>query len=239
MDAAAARRVWNRSGRILEEARRFQNFEGKSDGYAAKVEPAVFGRRHPGLGLEGAVERPQRLEAGIQRDGGDRHFGLRRIGQRRLCLFNPVIVQEDVEVAVAELLVDQPADPVFRNAEPGGERPDGDALMAVDAFIRHQPVERIGELRVGRRRRIDLWWGGLPERRGAHEDVVAGGPHHRPGNRGGDAGQNHGVDHAEELRWRIAAGDELQEGIDPAIDRGGGHDEHPQPTAGLHQVDGP
>src|SRR5690348_12740140 len=65
----------------------------------AEALPPVVGGGHAGMGLEGAVEGAERLKAGIERDGDDRHLGLGRIGERRHRLFEAVAVDEGVEVA--------------------------------------------------------------------------------------------------------------------------------------------
>src|SRR5437870_13093863 len=68
---------------------------------ASLVETAVFGRRDAGGRLEGAIERAERLKTGIHRNGDDGDLGLCRVGQRRLGLLDPVVVEEDIEVAIA------------------------------------------------------------------------------------------------------------------------------------------
>src|SRR3984893_14138413 len=73
---------------------------------AGLVEAAIFGRRNAGGRLEGAIEGPKRLKACIHRDGDHGYLGLRGIGQSGLGLLDPVIVEEDIEIAVAEPLVD-------------------------------------------------------------------------------------------------------------------------------------
>src|SRR5260221_14579628 len=40
---------------------------------SAKAVGAKLARRHPGLGPEGTIERPDRLKSGIEGDGEDRH----------------------------------------------------------------------------------------------------------------------------------------------------------------------
>src|SRR5207302_10647863 len=65
-------------------------------------EPPVLRRRDARDGLEGAVERAKRLEARVHGDGDDGHFGLCWIGERSPGFRDPMVVQEDVEVAIAE-----------------------------------------------------------------------------------------------------------------------------------------
>ena len=69
----------------------------------------------PVVALKARLNGPERLEAGVHRDGDDGDLGLGRIGQRGLGLLDPVVVEEDIEVAIAEPLVDQPPQPVFGN----------------------------------------------------------------------------------------------------------------------------
>ena len=71
------------------------------------------------------------------------------IGERGLGFGDPVLVEEDIEVAVAEPLVDQPPQPVFGDGELGRQRADGDVVVAIDAFVAHQPHQRVDELLIG------------------------------------------------------------------------------------------
>src|SRR6201994_3105060 len=122
----------NRAGGICEAARRFRNsldFTWPCRSGRERLLPSIFGRRDAGLRLEGAIERPERLEPGVHRNGDDGYLDLRGIGERRLGLGDAVLVEEDVEVAIAEPLVDQSPQPVFGNREPGRERADGDVIV--------------------------------------------------------------------------------------------------------------
>jgi hypothetical protein len=65
---------------------------------ATLIQPAILGRRHAGHRLEGAIERAERLEAGIYRNGDDGHLGLRGIGERGLGLLDPVVVEETLKL---------------------------------------------------------------------------------------------------------------------------------------------
>ena len=67
--------------------------------------------------LEGAIEGADRAEAGVERDRQDRHSGLGGIAQRGLGFRQAIAVDEGAEIAVAELPVDQMAQPVLRNVE--------------------------------------------------------------------------------------------------------------------------
>src|SRR6185312_6330000 len=151
-EVPAARRIWKSPWPKLEMPRRFQNNAGIATIWrlgGRRLEPAVFGRRDARGGLESAVERTQRLEAGVHRDRNDRDFGLARVGQRRLGFGDPVLVEEHIEIAIAEPLVDQPPQPVFGNSEFCGQGTDADVVVTVDALVRHQPHQPIDELLVG------------------------------------------------------------------------------------------
>ena len=122
-----------RAGHGLDYARRLAEFGNRSGGKltaladygirelpqqvrqlgAGLVETAVFGRRNAGGRLEGAIEGPKRLKAGIHRDGDHGHLGLRGVRQSRLGLLDPVIVEEDIEIAITQPLVDQAPQSVF------------------------------------------------------------------------------------------------------------------------------
>jgi hypothetical protein len=73
-----------------------------------------FGRRQPGIGLEGAIERPDRLESGVHGDGQHRDVALAQVGKCGLGLVDPVAIEKRIEVAVAEALVDDLSEPMFR-----------------------------------------------------------------------------------------------------------------------------
>src|SRR3982751_4881280 len=64
-----------------------------------------FGRRQPGIGLAGAIERADRLEAGVRGDGQYRDVGLAQVLTCGLGLVDPVAIEKHIEVAVAEALV--------------------------------------------------------------------------------------------------------------------------------------
>src|SRR5260370_29498098 len=88
------------------------------------VELAIFGRGDAGGGLEGAIKRSERLETRIHRNGDHGHLGLRGISQSGLCLLDPVIIEEDIEIAITELLVDQAPQFVFGHGKLCCQRPD-------------------------------------------------------------------------------------------------------------------
>src|SRR5260370_7675980 len=68
------------------------------------VELAIFGRGDAGGGLEGAIKRSERLETRIHRNGDHGHLGLRGISQSGLCLLHPLIIDQDIKIAIPELL---------------------------------------------------------------------------------------------------------------------------------------
>src|SRR6266567_449875 len=116
---------------------------------ASLVEPAIFGRRDAGGRLESAIEGPERLKARIHRNGDHGHLGLRGVRQSGLRLLDSVIVEEDIEIAVTELLVDQAPQFVLGHRELCCQRSDGHALMAIDAVAGHQTHQRIEQLAIG------------------------------------------------------------------------------------------
>ena len=72
------------------------------------------------------------------------------VRQCRLGLVDPVAVEERIEVAVAEALVDRLPEPMFRQIELGRKHGDGEAFLPVDALHGHQMVERGATRRVRR-----------------------------------------------------------------------------------------
>ena len=132
MPAAARPSRRNRGAR--PSAGRFQE--------SARCSAAEIGRRQSGRGLEGAVERADRLESGVERDGQDRQRAASRVGERGARLVEPEGVDVGVEVAMAKALVDVAAQPVFRNTEPlpPGRRPS-DPSIAVDTLVGHQALQ--------------------------------------------------------------------------------------------------
>ena len=54
-----------------------------------------FGRRHAGISLEGAIERSDRLESGVHRDGQHLYVPLARVGQRGLGIVDAVAVEDE------------------------------------------------------------------------------------------------------------------------------------------------
>jgi hypothetical protein len=59
------------------------------DADPARAGAPEFGRGQTGIGLEGAIERPDRLESGVHGDGQHRHIALAQVGQRRLGFVDP------------------------------------------------------------------------------------------------------------------------------------------------------
>ena len=64
----------------------------------------------------------------------------------------PEAVDEGVEVAVPQALVDQPPQPVLGRAQPRGQAGDAQVFGAVGALLVHQALQRLGQ-RAGRRDR--------------------------------------------------------------------------------------
>src|SRR5262249_54367205 len=85
--------------------------------HATKTSPPVLGWRQAGMRLKGAVEGADRAEASVERDRQDRYGGLRGIAQRGFGFGQAIAVNEGAEIAMAELPVDQMAQPMFRNVE--------------------------------------------------------------------------------------------------------------------------
>ena len=67
--------------------------------------------------LEGPIEGPDRAETGVERNRQDRHIGLGSVAQRGLGLSQTIAVDEGAEIAMAELLVDETAQPIFGDVE--------------------------------------------------------------------------------------------------------------------------
>ena len=67
--------------------------------------------------LKGAIEGADRAEARVERDRQDRYGGLRGIAQRGFGFGQAIAVNEGVEIAMAELPVDQMAQPVLPDIE--------------------------------------------------------------------------------------------------------------------------
>src|SRR6185369_6183223 len=119
--------IGNRGSRKPNRPRRFWNcnmFSMACCSGRGGPEAAILARRDPCGRLEGAVERPERLEAGVHRDGDDGNLGLGGIGERGFRLLDPMVVEEGIEIAVAESLVDEASQPVLGNAELGRQGPD-------------------------------------------------------------------------------------------------------------------
>src|SRR5258707_14270118 len=98
---------------------------------------SILPGRHAGRHFKGAIERRERLKAGIEGDGEDRHARLDRIGECSSCLSQPQAVDEAAEIAVAESLVDEPPEPIFGYREPCGQPRNGQSIMAVELLFVH------------------------------------------------------------------------------------------------------
>ena len=103
----------------------------------------------PASALKARLKGPSELKPASS-DGRDRHLGLGGVGERRLGVGNPIKVQEGGEVPVTQLLVDQLAQPVFRQAEPQGELTERQPLLTIGAVDGHRAFEGNGQRWVGR-----------------------------------------------------------------------------------------
>jgi hypothetical protein len=164
--------------------------------------------------------------------------GLRGIGERGLGFLDPVVVEEDVEIAIAEPLVDQPPQPVFGDFEFRCERADGEIVVAIDALLRHQAHQGVDQLLVRGTRILR----NLHSRRGGRcrrEQIGAVDMDHRARNRGDDAGKHRGVHDIGDLGCTVAGDKNLQGRVHAAIERGSGDDEETQAPAAFHEVGRP
>src|SRR5258707_3463143 len=84
-------------------------------------------RRHPELRLERPVERADRPIAAVEREAEHRQVRLFRIGEARRDLAQAVVVQEGVEVSIAEVAVDGAAQAMLLRIEPLRGLPDAEA----------------------------------------------------------------------------------------------------------------
>src|SRR5215475_9082561 len=131
---STARRFQKQPRRNRNRPRRSRKYSRNTNAYGSGGRDpglAIFARRNAGGGLEGAVEWPERLEAGIHGDGDHGHLGLRGIGERGLGFRDPVLIEEDIEVAVTEPLVAQPPQSVFGDRMARRQRADGDVVVAI------------------------------------------------------------------------------------------------------------
>ena len=83
-------------------------------------ETAEFGWGQIGRRLEGAVERPDRLETCVHGNCQHRDFYLFRVDQRCLGFPDPLMIEERIEIAITEALVDKLPQPVLRHAKLDG-----------------------------------------------------------------------------------------------------------------------
>ena len=234
-----------RAGRILETASRFRNWRWLGAFRAIETGAPILRRRQPGMRLEGPIERPDRAEAGVERDRQDRHLGLGGIAQRGLGLGQPIAVDEGAEIAMAELLVDQTAQPIFGNVELLRQRRDAQVRLAIDLVVVDQLAQRGEQRRVGPgwRRRCPRVVGEGLRRPGSGGAGVNGcpidGSESNTANRKINAHQTDRIGETER-RSRQAAGPEPVGGDDQhrvERDRNRKHDAKPAPP--FHQVGRP
>src|SRR5262249_52945451 len=117
-----------------------ENLVGRRGGMRG-VAAAKLGGGHADARLEGAVERAHRVVAEVERDRQHRSPGLGLRAQPRAGLRDAVAVEEIVEVAVAELAIDDAPKHVLLRAERAGQRADGEALATIERFGSHAPLQ--------------------------------------------------------------------------------------------------
>src|SRR5687768_6589914 len=130
---SASRAEWSQAWPHSNIGGVFQELAGsvaRRDG-PLEVVPAVLGRGQARLGTEGPIERAGRSIAKIEGQVENRQCLLRGIRQHLAGLLDSEVVQEGVEVPVAELLVDDPAQTVLRYLQRLSQPADGQTLLAV------------------------------------------------------------------------------------------------------------
>src|SRR5436190_14732547 len=113
---------WPISKRLADSSTRLADLQSiiyrgriSRHGEAAKFSWGQIRRR-----LEGAVERPDRLETCVHGNCQHRDFYLFGVDQRCLGFPDPVMIEERIEIAITEALIDQLPQPVLRYAKLGG-----------------------------------------------------------------------------------------------------------------------
>jgi len=164
-----------------------------------------------------------------------------RVCQGGFGVGDPVEIQETVEVAVAQSLVDQPPQPVLRHPQPLGEPGDGEAVLAVGLVDGHgafegRDLDRID--RLGRRWRRRGSEGGRHGRlgQGREQALRRPQPQGQPGDRRDDGDQRQGGEGSGRPLGRIDVAREVGERRQRAVGGGGNDDEQPEPAAAFQQV---
>src|SRR5882757_10613924 len=120
----------------MKSADRFRKIQqgsgGKSRLRPGEMLSSILPGGHAGRHLEGAIERRERLKAGVEGDGEDRHARLNRIGECGSRFRQAVAVDEAAEIAVAEPTVDEPPEPIFGYRQSRGQHRNGQSIMAVE-----------------------------------------------------------------------------------------------------------
>src|SRR5712671_3614326 len=128
--------------------------------------PSILPGRHAGRHLEGAIKRRERLKAGVEGDGEDRHVRLDWIGECGSRFRQAVAVDEAAEIAVAESLVDESPEPIFGYRKPCGQDRNVQPITAVKLLFLHQLAQRLQKCRLlliqgSSCRRLEAWRGPL------------------------------------------------------------------------------
>jgi hypothetical protein len=98
----------------------------------------IFRGCHPETLLERAVEGPDRTVAAIQRYRQNRQaFG----AQARSRFGEPVVVQEVIEIAVAEFVVDERAQHRFAQAQCLRQGSQRQAVLVIELVLGHGPLQ--------------------------------------------------------------------------------------------------
>src|SRR5215470_12625233 len=118
---------------IPRRACRFRNRQDvrRRLAHSIRMPASVLGGCHPGMSLEGTIERPDRTKTGVERDGEDRNVRLAWIAERSHGLGKAVAVDEGAEIAMSQFLVDQSAQPVLRYRQLRGEHGDAQTLFSI------------------------------------------------------------------------------------------------------------
>src|SRR5258708_6049868 len=108
--------------RLADSSTRLADFQSVVPGgcISRHCKAAEFGWGQICRGLEGAVERPDRLETCVHRNCQHRDFHLFGVDQRCLGFPDPEMIEKRIEIAVTEAFIDELPQPVFRYAKLGG-----------------------------------------------------------------------------------------------------------------------
>ncbi len=225
------------SGRNLAVAAFAQGFQVSA---SARWRNSVGVR--PVSALNARLNGPMEPKPTFQRQAQHRQRAHGRVGEAAPGLGQPQAVHVGVEVAVAQPLVDDAAQPVLGHAQLRGEAGQAQALLRVAAALTHRTRQRGGErvvLRVGRGGR---WL--HARRRGRRRCLVPQpGRARRQQPRRDERGQRaqHGrVQQCDGGREPAVRGrEDAQAHHDQCIDRAPAHDDAAPPAALLDQIGAP